>query len=612
MAHIDERDTLSRPGVSRLEWTALVMCCAVGLTLRCARLDRATVEHFDEGVYASNIWFSREQGFAFPGRHLYAPPLVPAMIEWSIMALRPTGAGCLLPGLLFGCATILLTWHVARDWFGPRAGLAAVALVSLSDFHCVYTRTVLTDTPLAFCLLLAVYLTERALRSGSTPGLLAAGTATGLACWTKYNGWLPLAIGLSGAVAWFIVHRPTNPGLARLVARWLGIAVVAFAVWCPVWFGLQDVGGYHSVAENHRGYLVGWSGWPGAAVRQFANHRALDGWPSALSLLVAPLLAGPFLARSDPRFTWNAREDAGMGRAWALPLAGGLVLVACSLFSVSSLVLGAASLCGIAANLRRPVASQHVHQRRDVSLPCWLIAAWLIGLTLATPFYRPYPRLTLPWLIAAWLGTSAMLGWWAEMIYGRLQTTRNVGAVVSRSFAVGFLSIAVLSVALAVGASLQRVRNPVVHAWDDRTGMETAAAEIKTACQRRTSFRAHQRDPAESLVYVYGEPALFFHLRAMGVPAAPIADLSFAGPNRTRSNIATFLVTGPHAARSPVFREEWRKLHVVFDPVDTFDYAPSEIVKLNHMAGQAPGAGAAHPSETIRLYALKQIPRSDR
>ena len=43
------------------------------------------VEHFDEGVYASNIWFGPEAGYQYPMRRLYAPPLLPSLIEWSLI-----------------------------------------------------------------------------------------------------------------------------------------------------------------------------------------------------------------------------------------------------------------------------------------------------------------------------------------------------------------------------------------------------------------------------------------------------------------------------------------------------------------------------------------------
>ena len=100
----------------------------VGCLLRILFLSDSAIEHFDEGVYASNLWFSAEQGAEYPGRFYYAPPLFPFLIEWSMIFLGSGPLGVFLPSLLFGILTVLLIWWVAREWFGPAAGLVALAL----------------------------------------------------------------------------------------------------------------------------------------------------------------------------------------------------------------------------------------------------------------------------------------------------------------------------------------------------------------------------------------------------------------------------------------------------------------------------------------------------
>ena len=137
-----------------------------GVLLRSAYPSRMAVEHFDEGVYASNLWFGADDGFRYPNRHLYAPPLLPALTEWSMILLGPSHVGCMLVSLLAGGLTIGLIWWVAGEWFGEEAALAAATLAGLSDFHILYSRTVLTDVLLCFWLLLAVYLTGETYRRG--------------------------------------------------------------------------------------------------------------------------------------------------------------------------------------------------------------------------------------------------------------------------------------------------------------------------------------------------------------------------------------------------------------------------------------------------------------
>ncbi|MGH7200188.1 MAG: ArnT family glycosyltransferase, partial [Planctomycetaceae bacterium] len=204
---LDPADSRATERLDRFEIAWVVLALAAGLVLRGAHLERTAVEHFDEGVYASNVWFGEAEGFQYPGRPLYAPPLLPALIEWPVLLLGPTHLATMLPSLLFGNATVLLVWWTARRWFGRTAGLAAITLAATSGFHALYSRAALTDAALGFWLLLAVSLTWEALqRPGGLWWIVAAGVATGLAWWTKYNGWLPLAIGAAGLVASLVLR----------------------------------------------------------------------------------------------------------------------------------------------------------------------------------------------------------------------------------------------------------------------------------------------------------------------------------------------------------------------------------------------------------------------
>ena len=86
------------------------VCLLMGIGLRLMYPDRMAVEHFDEGVYASNLWFGLEQGYHYPLRQFYAPPLLPTCIEWTMM-LAGTGPVAVMATSLFaGFASIALSW----------------------------------------------------------------------------------------------------------------------------------------------------------------------------------------------------------------------------------------------------------------------------------------------------------------------------------------------------------------------------------------------------------------------------------------------------------------------------------------------------------------------
>ncbi|TXT35960.1 MAG: glycosyl transferase family protein [Planctomycetota bacterium] len=269
----DQRDQR----VSRYELWAVVAITLLGTAVRFAFPSAMAIEHFDEGVYASNLLFP-DQGNEYPDRHLYAPSLVPALIEWSIIIFGDKGIAPMLPSLLFGTLTIPLIWLVGRQWFGPLAGIAAATLLSLSDFHIAFSRSTLTDVPLCFWLLFAVYLFERSFRDLSWPTAIAAGFSTGLAWWTKYNGWLPLAISLSGLMAWSLFARRDERHFLRRLSLWAIAAVTALLVWSPYLLTLPH--GYAEVARNHSQYLVGFNGWDSGAARL---REALEEFNSPLN-----------------------------------------------------------------------------------------------------------------------------------------------------------------------------------------------------------------------------------------------------------------------------------------------------------------------------------------
>src|SRR5437870_9077199 len=125
-------------GISSRELALLTGVLLVGIGLRVMAFSRYAVEHFDEGVYASNIYF-RPPDFAYPQQRFFAPPLLPALIEVGMIAgLRPNVAA-LLPSFLAGCATIVALWWFGRSWFGPKVGISAAALVALSDAQVMFS-----------------------------------------------------------------------------------------------------------------------------------------------------------------------------------------------------------------------------------------------------------------------------------------------------------------------------------------------------------------------------------------------------------------------------------------------------------------------------------------
>lgn len=655
MTHVD-RDTNSnsRPP-DRRELLLLAVVLACGFALRLAQLQASAVEHFDEGVYASNRWFLADEGYEYPGRHLYAPPLLPWLIEWSMTLFGAGHWGTMLPTLLAGCATLPLVWWVARSWFGPRAGLSAVVLASLSDIHALYSRTALTDVSLCFWLLLSVFATWKSLTTGRHRWTLLAGTATGLAWWTKYNGWLPLAIGLAGLVPWvWFGGRPgirdegewtgTTPrqrgrlrgghdagarsggdlgtALGLSLLRWGAITLLAAAVWSPVLISLQSQGGYAGVAANHSRYVVGPTGWIDSFIRQAAIHHFLSGSLSCLGMTLALVL--PALPARLPGSTWNrtdARSGTSGGHTAARlnePTPGGrqpatattLCLVAAGLLAGGlSAVAGATTilaLLGVAGIIVwfLPVRERLSRQSGGpgFSLQVWLLAAWFSSLLLVTPMYWPYPRLTLPWLMASWLGTAALVGRLDDWLWSGDWAVKARPR--SALLATGGIALGVgLACLVIAGSGLLAKRIP---AWQTRTGLEEVSAKIvDDVAYSASGLPRDPAVPADFVIYVYGEPPLFFHLSRISDQDDSFAVQPAGNLGITALPVPTYLVVGPHALRNERFRRDWQMHSNRFRLIATYEEDASDLVLLNHYPPTEIGKGDSRPLQEVQLYLLE-------
>jgi len=283
-------------------------------------------------------------------------------------------------------------------------------------------------------------------------------------------------------------------------------------------------------------------------------------------------------------------------------LAIGLLSIAASLLVGTALVLGLVAVGGLLGTL----FGRRVSPAR--SLAGWLTTAWFVGLLVGTPLYHPYPRLTLPWLVAAWLGCAAAVG--------RMQNRRKISSngdgpdvPGDRSGRLIPVALIVLSV-VALVAGGRRPWQKGVPGWQDRTGLEAIAGRIR-ADTARIAAAARPRSPAppiDYVVYVYGEPALFFHLaNAMSgdnVAVQPAANLGLVETHRA-SEFPVFLVTGPHADRSRMFQQQWDRLKQRFEPSGQYRYSPSDLVLLNQFPAAALTDRTAPRETTIRLFRLR-------
>jgi dolichyl-phosphate-mannose-protein mannosyltransferase len=524
----------------RYEVAWAIAVTLLGFAVRIGAASNSAVEHFDEGVYASNLFMGPDTGYRFPNQHLYAPPLHPAMIEWG-MILFGLKTGPMLPGVILGGLTVPLLWWMVRGMFGGVAGLIAALILACDDFHIAHSASALTDVPVTFWILLSVGWLASGIEERGWWRTVLGGAACGIAWWTKYSGWLPLAIVGSAVVVSGMVERQGWREVARRLGHWLVAVAVALAVWSPWLWELQGTGGYQAVAANHRGYVVGWAGW----------------WESASCHL-------------DNFCMWS-RTIGWIGFDF------GKILLAGSILGIGVAVRRTVSRETV--NLDRSPATPRIHL---VDLGVWCLLAWWFGVALSIPSYHPYPRLLVPWMLPAivWLGycfvvtfatafPGVMRGVVPEIAVSR-ETRRTELRVL----------IAIVCVVLALFSCPGTSR---------RTGTRASLRDLsRSVAERMTGPMPPGLSRLDTAIYVYGEPALVHHLRVLGYEnAVPTSHLGFARQAVPASPVPTFVVIGQHARESARFAEQWAEVHPEGQPsrlvhVADMPVRVSRMVALDH------------------------------
>jgi hypothetical protein len=238
-----------------------------------------------------------------------------------------------------------------------------------------------------------------------------------------------------------------------------------------------------------------------------------------------------------------------------------------------------------------------------------MLLVWFLGLTFAIPLYHPYPRLALPWLMAVWLGAGGLLGWLAgrAALAKRSRTRQSADGAASspHSAECGYggsgwpmaaAGALFLFAAIALWVAKPEPAAGVHSAWQARTGLRTAAEKIVH------DVASPVRGGESTIVFVYAEPALVFHLNAVQLGAknravvAPVGDLDFGEiPLENR----VFLAAGLHAGQSADFHNQVNKSLDRFVLMKEYPYHASDIVLSDHYS---PADWEKYRNQAVKLY----------
>lgn len=591
---------IEQESIGRAETLALLAIVVLAAVLRIQELDRVHIEHFDEGVYASNRWFTLEEEARYPNRHLYAPPLLPALLEWSQLLLGTGSWGVLFLPVALGTLTVGLVWWLMRHWTGPVAALATAFIVAISEPHILYSRTALTDVPMIALMLIAIGLAWQGIASSDWKRSLAAGIITGL-CWsTKYNGWFPLAVSGAGLGTFSLFHVKRFGGFPRAWVSWLLICMAATIVWIPAWSDLQQEGrgGYSAVQKNHSNYIEGSAKWVGNFQQQFDNLI----WFESSSM--RGILSGLLIVSGCVVFVGGVRFGASDGKRNPLEFAVGTILVVAAIalavgpFLPWHLILLAAALFGYVSRLREVIVPPDDRSlTADRLLATWFCLAWFVSLVIVTPLYHPYPRLALPLLVSIWIGFGFAVEQCVHLL-AKPFVSRETNWLLSIC---GVASLVLVILLRPSGPEAEWKRN----AWQPRDGVAEVASSIVRECERSRTDTSGENP---YVIYTYAEPALFYQLCRLApqdVAIEPVSNLGFVSTNSGQSKVAIFLATGPHAEDDEEFARQLFESGDRLKVVSELPIRLSDLVLLNAQVPESLRARLAAPQARFHLFELR-------
>ncbi|WP_236697361.1 ArnT family glycosyltransferase [Sphingomonas sp. Leaf357] len=141
----------------------------------------------------------------------------------------------ILPGrvamILFALATIWLTWSLANRFFGPRAGIAAAALLAINPVHVTWSQIIRSDMMACTFMLLCLRSCAAIAEGGKWRDYRFAALWLGLAIATKWPFALAsLAIGSATIFAVRTGALPPRAALLRLAGSAAGAIIILFVV----------------------------------------------------------------------------------------------------------------------------------------------------------------------------------------------------------------------------------------------------------------------------------------------------------------------------------------------------------------------------------------------
>ena len=299
-------------------WTSLALLLIAGLALRVFNLGAGIpfAVGIDEPAIMTTVVRILKSGsfnphfFEYPTGYIYVQ-VGTAVVNFLVGAIRHSWKAVEQVGpsdfylwgrfvtAAIGTATIALVHQAGIRW-GPRAALAAAALLAVMPMHVRESHFVLTDVPMTFAVVLTLLLSLRASERPTLRAFVAAGAAAGLAAGIKYNALMAFSMPLVAALA---ADRARS--LSRVAALLAAAAACVFAFFVTTPFALVDLPAFLNGFGTQAAAFTPRPISSEASWIIYAKHlRQAFGWPAAI-LAVGGMLLTAYRAFTGPgRVKW--------------------------------------------------------------------------------------------------------------------------------------------------------------------------------------------------------------------------------------------------------------------------------------------------------------------
>lgn len=178
------------------------------------------------------------------------------ILEFQVGTLPVLLAISRLLSVVSGSLAVIAVYYIGRSIFNARVGLTAAAIVSVSEYHFVWSKIGMYDTHATLFTLLSFYYCFRILTKGARKDYILAGWLAGFATASKYSGVFAAVPIVAGHLL-----RASSTAQFFSIGRFgwsVGAAVVAFLVAVP-YFPLRPdavLDAFHLLMKSQNNFAV--------------------------------------------------------------------------------------------------------------------------------------------------------------------------------------------------------------------------------------------------------------------------------------------------------------------------------------------------------------------